>query len=141
MATVFGTAKWAYIQTPNTKFEPQWTIDVAPDSPEELEKFKAAGHRIKEADGLEYVVFKRKVHGANGRPNQQPRLVDEHKNPIDVQVGNGSKVCVQYNEYSGSGRYGPYQGLDLKAVQVLDLVEFAGADGDEFETFDPDDEF
>jgi hypothetical protein len=60
-----------------------------------------------------------------------PKLMDAEKNEINVAVGNGSKVKVQYKEYSGEGRYGPYQGLDLQAVQVVDLVPYANADGQE----------
>ena len=48
-----------------------------------------------------------------------------------MAVGNGSKVRVQFNEYSGEGKYGPYQGLDLQAVQVVDLIEYRSADGEE----------
>ena len=60
-----------------------------------------------------------------------PRLLDKDKQEINVAVGNGSKVRVQYNEYSGEGKYGPYIGLDLQAVQVVDLVEYKNADGSE----------
>ena len=41
-------------------------------------------------------------------------------------------VRVQFNEYSGEGKYGPYQGLDLQAVQIVDLVPYKNGDGDEF---------
>jgi hypothetical protein len=60
-----------------------------------------------------------------------PRLLDASKQEINTAVGNGSKVRVQYNEYSGEGKYGPYTGLDLQAVQVIDLVPYKGADGEE----------
>jgi hypothetical protein len=136
MSLLFGTAYWAFIQTPNTKFEPQWTIDVIPDNEEDLE----LGLRIKKINAKEAVVMRRKTHKNNGAPNKQPKLVDANKNPIDVQVGNGSRVCVQYEYYEGKGSHGPYQGMDLKAVQVLDLVSFGGADGEEFQDFDPDSE-
>jgi hypothetical protein len=141
MALIYGKAFWASISTPNTKFEPQWSVDVEPADSEDLERLKAAGHKIKTSpEGVERVTFKRKCESANGKSNKQPKLVDAHKNPIDIQVGNGSDICVQYNEYSGKNKYGPYQGLDLQAVQVIDLVEYAGADGAEFESFDPDSE-
>ena len=141
MAVIYGTAKWAFINNPNTKFEPCWTIDLAPDEPSDLEYFRNKGFRIKKdsTDGLEYIVIKRKVKKANGESNAQPRLVDANKNPIDVQVGNGSKVGVKYTEYSGEGKFGKYQGLDLMAVQVVDLVEYD--EGGDFDTFDPDSEF
>ncbi len=137
-----GTALWAYINTPNVKYDPLWTIDLIPDDESELEALEAKGYKIKTGkDGQKAVVIKRKTVKANGSPAMQPKLVDAHKNPIDLAVGNGSKVAVQYEEYAGTNAYGPYQGLDLKGVQVLDLVTFGGADGDEFVSVDPDEEF
>jgi hypothetical protein len=126
MAIINGTAMWAYISAPNVKFQPQWTIDVAPEDANILEDLKARGFKVKKGqDGQEYVVIRRNVDGKNG-PNKQPRLLDRNKTPINVQVGNGSNVTVQYQEYSGVGAYGPYQGLDLKAVRVNDLIEYGG---------------
>ena len=63
-----------------------------------------------------------------------PRLLDTDKQELSIAVGNGSKVRVQYNEYSGEGKFGPYIGLDLQAVQVVDLVPYKNGDGDEFFT-------
>ena len=140
MTVLYGTAKWAYIKTPNTRFTPEWCIDLAPENQEDLDNFKDKGFTIKTHEGVEHLKIRRKVTNAKGNENSQPKLLDAHKNPIDVQVGNGSRVAVQFEEYSGTGSYVTYQGLDLKAVQVLDLVEFAGADGDEFDSFDPDSE-
>ena len=39
---------------------------------------------------------------------------------------------MQYSEYEGEGQYGPYKGLDLQAVQIVDLVPYKNADGSEF---------
>ena len=60
-----------------------------------------------------------------------PRLVDSAKNPIDVLVGNGSKVKVLYKpfDWKFAGKSGT--SLDLQAVQVLDLVEYRSEDGAE----------
>lgn len=71
------------------------------------------------------------MNGPNGITRPAPRLLDKDKQEINVAVGNGSKVRVQFNEYSGEGKYGPYQGLDLQAVQVVDLIEYRSADGEE----------
>lgn len=46
---------------------------------------------------------------------------------------------VQYNEYEGEGQYGAYKGLDLQAVQIVDLVPYKNADGSEF--FEDGEEF
>ena len=123
MAILEGTVKWASITTPNTKFEPMYTVDLIVDE-EIANDFASRGHKIKQHDEGPAVVIKRKVNGPNGVTRPAPRLLDKDKQEINVAVGNGSKVRVQFNEYSGEGKYGPYQGLDLQAVQVVDLIEY-----------------
>jgi len=130
MAILEGTVKWASITTPNTKFEPMYTVDLIVDE-ETANDFASRGHKIKQHDEGPAVVIKRKVNGPNGITRPAPRLLDKDKQEINVAVGNGSKVRVQFNEYSGEGKYGPYQGLDLQAVQVVDLIEYRSADGEE----------
>jgi hypothetical protein len=130
MAILEGTVKWASITTPNTKFEPMYTVDLIVDE-ETANDFASRGHKIKQHDEGPAVVIKRKVNGPNGVTRPAPRLLDKDKQEINVAVGNGSKVRVQFNEYSGEGKYGPYQGLDLQAVQVVDLIEYRSADGEE----------
>ena len=130
MAILEGTVKWASITTPNTKFEPVYTVDLIVDE-ETANDFASRGHKIKQHDEGPAVVIKRKVNGPNGITRPAPRLLDKDKQEINVAVGNGSKVRVQFNEYSGEGQYGPYQGLDLQAVQVVDLIEYRSADGEE----------
>jgi|TARA_R100001460_G_scaffold14_3_gene71 hypothetical protein len=130
MAILEGTVKWASITTPNTKFEPMYTVDLIVDE-EIANDFASRGHKIKQHDEGPAIVIKRKVNGPNGITRPAPRLLDKDKQEINVAVGNGSKVRVQFNEYSGEGKYGPYQGLDLQAVQVVDLIEYRSADGEE----------
>ena len=130
MAILEGTVKWASITTPNSKFEPVYTVDLIVDE-ETANDFASRGHKIKQHDEGPAVVIKRKVNGPNGITRPAPRLLDKDKQEINVAVGNGSKVRVQFNEYSGEGKYGPYQGLDLQAVQVVDLIEYRSADGEE----------
>tara|TARA_E500000331_G_C16606851_1_gene434111 strand:- start:36 stop:449 length:414 start_codon:yes stop_codon:yes gene_type:complete len=137
MALLEGTAYWASIKAPNTTFEPVYTINLVVDK-DTAKDFASRGHKVKEMDEGPAVVIKRKVNGPNGRIRPAPRLLDNNKQDIDLNVGNGSKVRVQYNEYSGEGKFGPYTGLDLQAVQVVDLVEYNDggnellADGEEF---------
>tara|TARA_X000001382_G_C3010786_1_gene128423 strand:+ start:54 stop:467 length:414 start_codon:yes stop_codon:yes gene_type:complete len=137
MALLEGTAYWASIKAPNTTFEPVYTINLVVDK-DTAKDFASRGHKVKEMDEGPAVVIKRKVNGPNGRIRPAPRLLDNNKQDIDLNVGNGSKVRVQYNEYSGEGKFGPYTGLDLQAVQVVDLVEYDDggnellADGEEF---------
>ena len=130
MAILEGSVKWASITTPNTKFEPVYTVDLIVDE-ETANVFASRGHKVKQHDEGPALVIKRKVNGPNGMIRPAPRLLDASKQEINTAVGNGSKVRVQYNEYSGEGKFGPYTGLDLQAVQVIDLVPYKGADGEE----------
>ena len=130
MAILEGSVKWASITTPNTKFEPVYTVDLIVDE-ETANDFASRGHKVKQHDEGPDLVIKRKVNGPNGMIRPAPRLLDASKQEINTAVGNGSKVRVQYNEYSGEGKFGPYTGLDLQAVQVIDLVPYKGADGEE----------
>ena len=130
MAVVNGTAYWASIKTPNTKFEPVYTINLVVDE-DTANDFASRGHKIRQMDEGPSIIIKRKVNGPNGMVRTAPRLLDAEKQEVNFSVGNGSKVRVQFNEYEGENKYGPYKGLDLQAVQVLDLVEYRAEDGAE----------
>lgn len=128
MAIVEGTAYWASVTRPNEKFEPMWRVDLAL-SDKDAEDFKKEGFNLKEiiVDDKpikNVLIFKRKVSKANGEKNQQPQLVDAEKKPLDKIVGNGSKVKVMYKSFDWNYKGKTGKGLDLQAVQVLDLVEY-----------------
>jgi len=131
MAILEGTAYWASITTPNTRFEPVYTVNLVVDE-EVANDFASRGHKVKQMDEGPAVIVKRKVNGPNGRVRPAPRLLDSDKSEISVAVGNGYKVRVQYTEYAGEGKFGPYTGLDLQAVQVVDLIPYKNEDGSEF---------
>ena len=130
MALVEGLAYWASVTTPNTKFEPVYSVNLLVDD-DIAKEFSKKGHKIKQMDEGPSIVIKRKVNGPNGMVRTAPRLLDAEKNEVNYSVGNGSKVRVQFNEYQGENKYGPYTGLDLQAVQVIDLVEYRAEDGAE----------
>lgn len=138
MAILEGTAYWASIKTPNTTFEPVYTVNLVVDE-QTANDFASRGHKVKQMDEGPALIIKRKVNGPNGMVRSAPRLLDQNKQEINLAVGNGSKIRVQYNEYKGEGKFGPYQGLDLQAVQIVDLVEYRSEDGSEF--FDDGEEF
>jgi len=135
---VEGTAYWASIKTPNTTFEPMYTINLVVDQGI-ADDFASRGHSVKQMDEGPALVIKRKVNGPNGMVRSAPRLLDQNKQEINLAVGNGSKVRVQCNEYAWeyAGKAG--KSLDLQAVQIVDLVEYKAEDGSEF--FDDNEEF
>ena len=101
-------------------------------SDEIFQKFKAAGYNagMYDAGSRKYtedpvILFYLWEMDSKGKKNDPPRLIDLDMEDIDVQVGNGSKVNVQWRS---SGMYGPakqYKRAVLEVVQVVDLVEYA----------------
>jgi hypothetical protein len=145
MAIQEGTAYWASVTTPNTNFEPVYTVDLVV-SDDVANDFESRGFRVKTLTVQDEVVgralnIKRKVNGPNGMVRKAPALVDQNKVPLDVAVGNGSRVKVQYNEWETSNKYGDFKGLDFQAMQVLELVSYKSGDGDEFEAVEGGEEF
>ena len=134
---VEGTAYWASIRQPNTTFEPMYTINLVVDD-EIAKDFASRGHSIREMEEGPAIVIKRKVNGPNGMTRKAPRLLDSDKNDVDVLIGNGSTVRVQYSEYDWEYNKKKGKGLDLQAVQIVNLVPYKGGDGDELLT---DEEF
>ena len=133
-----GTAYWASIKTPNTTFEPVFTVNLVV-SQDVADDFASKGHTVKQMDEVPALIIKRKVNGPNGMVRNAPRLLDQNKQAVNLAVGNGSKVRVQCNEYEWeyAGKEG--KSLDLQAVQIIDLVEYKAEDGSEF--FDEGEEF
>ena len=84
------------------------------------------------------LVIRRNVNGPEGMVRQAPKLLDRSKNPIDVSVGNGSKVKIQYKEWESTWNGQQYKGLDFQAMQVIDLVSYGSPDGAEFDIEDSD---
>ena len=135
---VEGTGYWASIKTPNTTFEPVYTINLVVEQ-SVADDFASRGHTIKQMDEGPALVIKRKVNGPNGMIRNAPRLLDQNKQDINLAVWNGSKVRVQCSEYEWeyAGKSG--KSLDLQGVQVIELVEYKAEDGSEF--FDDNEEF
>jgi hypothetical protein len=138
MPVLEGTAFWASVKTPNTTYEPVYSVNLVVDD-KTAEDFKKRGFGVKSMDEGLAVVIKRKVNGPRGMVREAPKLYDRSKNEIDVQVGNGSKVKVQYKEWESQRNGTTYKGLDFMAMQVIDLVAYAGQAGDEFGVEDNDD--
>ena len=110
MAILEGTAYWVSATTPNTTFEPVYSVNlvVADDV---AEKFQQEGFTIKQMDEGPAIVIKRKVNG-------------------------GSQAKVQYKAWESQWKGKTFKGLDFQAMQVLSLVEVGSPDGAEFDSFD-----
>ena len=58
--------------------------------------------------------------------------IEDDARSLNVNVGNGSEVSVQYKEWETNRSGQTYKGLDLLKVQVTKLVEYEPDDVDEF---------
>ena len=143
-----GTAYWAYTKQPDTKFEACWRITLLL-SDSEAKKLKDVGLKVKRNDDdiFEY-KFKRNVDKRKGGEvigkNPPPRVVDAGKNIFDGIIGNGSIVNVQFMPYSWDFKGKAGMSADLQAIQIVDLVPYAGGPGsttDEFDVVEGEDSF
>ena len=132
-----GIAYWASITTPNTTYTPAYQVNLVV-SEDVANDFRSRGFTVKDMEEGPALMIKRKVDGPNGMVRTAPKLLDRNKNPMNVAVGNGSKVKVQYKEWESTWNGTMYKGLDLQAMQVIELVEYASPDGSEFDIEDED---
>lgn len=129
-----GIAYWASVTSPNTTFEPTYTVNLVVSS-DDADRLRSEGIKVVDKEEGPTVVIKRKVNGPNGMVRRAPKLIDRQRNPLDCQVGNGSKVKVQYKPWEVNRNGTVYRGLDFQAMQVLELISFS-SDGDEFDIED-----
>jgi len=134
---VEGTAMWANVSTPNTKFEPhKYGIVVLTDE-DTASRLEGLGlSRVRTRDGqAKYdepaFSFSRKVEKHDGTTNSAPKLLDDDGNDMDVSVGNGSGVTVKIKPYTG--KYGTF--AELIAVKVTNLIEYSEGGSDDNEEF------
>ena len=123
MAVIEGKAYWSFVTTPNTKFTPAYSVNLVVDE-STADSFRDRGFTVKDMEEGPALIIKRKVDGKDGMVRQAPRLYDKSKREIDVNVGNGSHVKVQYKEWDTKWNGQVFKGLDFQAMQVLDLVEY-----------------
>ena len=138
MAVLEGPVYWASLSVPNSTFDPptyQATLVVDQKTADE---FESKGFKIKEIDEQPALFFRKYYQRPDGTTNPPVRVVDKAQNPLDVAVGNGSKVRVQYQPRVIENKYGIFNWLELQAVQVLDLVEYNNGQTDEFDMLDDD---
>ena len=138
MSVINGTAYWASITSPNTTFDADgtWSIDVG--------NLDADNKAIAEKDGLaiknknddrgDFVSIKRNVKRKDGNLNSAPEVLDAQKRTMmSTLVGNGSKVNVLYSTYEWKFKGRAGVSVDMKKVQVVDLVPYQGDADDAFD--------
>jgi len=127
---VTGRAYYANVVTPNTTFDSKWEVSLVLDD-DTLAEFENRGHPIKEKDFGRFIHFKRNVDRKGGGQNTRPLLVDENRKRVDTlpNIGNGSTVKIQYKEYAWNYQGKAGKGRDLRAIQLVDLVEYNEPDG------------
>jgi len=140
MAVIQGRAYWAFVTTPNTKFTPAYSVNLVVDR-DVADSFKKRGFTVKEMEEGPAIIIKRKVDGPNGMVRSAPRLLDKSKREVDVNVGNGSLVNVQYKEWETVWKGQTFKGLDFQAMQVIDLIEYGQPDGAEFDIANNDNDY
>ena len=64
MSVYEGMAMWASITTPNTRFEPKYTINLVVDD-ETASQLKSEGYNVKDMEEGPTITIKRNVSGPN----------------------------------------------------------------------------
>ena len=121
MAVLEGTAYWAVVTTPNSKFDPVYSVNLVVDN-ETASDFEDRGFTVKQMEEGPAIIIKRKVNGPKGMVRKAPKLIGRNLEPLTVNVGNGSKVKVKYKEWESTWNGRNFKGLDFIKMQVIDLV-------------------
>jgi|TARA_R110000744_G_scaffold351194_1_gene456986 hypothetical protein len=132
-SVIEGIAYYPQILVPNEKFKPAFYEVNLAVSDEVFDKFKSRGYKsCFPAGDRKYtldpvVVFKKFAYNKDGSPNAHPRLVDAEGEDIDINIGNGSKIRVQWKhiEYKGKGAE-KVKRAELVAAQLIEVVEWDG---------------
>ncbi len=130
MAVLEGTAYWAFVTTPNTKFDPVYSVNLVVDN-ETASDFEDRGFTVKQMEEGPAIIIKRKVNGPKGMVRKAPKLIGRNLEPLTVNVGNGSKVKVKYKEWESTWNGRNFKGLDFIKMQVIDLVEYQSDDDED----------
>lgn len=123
---ISGKAYWASVISPNTTYEPVYSVDVCLDEDtKSLVESLGLTVQNKGDDRGDFVKIKRKVYKRDGSERPSPIVKDSQNNNWDGSlIGNGSMVNVKFATYEWE--YNKKKGVasDLMALQVVDLVEY-----------------
>lgn len=91
------------------------------------------GEEIVDEEGRFILKTKAKAFIKDGKPAFRPQLFDSKGNKISISnigAGTVAKVAVELSGYSVAGKTGV--SVKLKAVQIIDLVEFGGGSAESY---------
>ena len=143
MSVVTGTCKWSKLLNPSEEdgtFKSKYSIDLYDIDEKGLAQLAAEEVEPKvDKDGETFYRFWT-AGMYKGKVNPPVRLIDKHKNKLDVEPGNGSVVRVQYTPtpwkfLKKTGVFGALQGVQVinlvnRYADELDAVEDEGMDDD-----------
>ena len=126
---------WARLDKPVSPFgTPQYEMQVATTNKDVADEWAANYLNVKEKEGVYSVGLKRKAFKQDGKDNGKPKVVTADLAPLPegVMIGNGSvgNVKVYQYPYDVAGRKGT--GCSLTAIQITNLIEYAGGSSDDF---------
>jgi hypothetical protein len=132
---------WAKLREDNkdvsVDFGDTWSIQVYVDK-DFAEKWNSSDMspkaKVAKADvesGNMSIQFKKDcVWKKSGDPKQPPVVVDMFGEPVTTNIGNGSLCNIQYKKWDWTYMGKKGTSTELTAVQVVELVEFAGGGDD-----------
>tara|TARA_R110000737_G_scaffold18193_1_gene36146 strand:+ start:98 stop:604 length:507 start_codon:yes stop_codon:yes gene_type:complete len=139
-------AHWAKIGKPEKKYrseETQWSINAVCDA-KVAKAWQKKGYaqkvRMMDVNGedMPYILLTKPTHRKSGDENKGVKVFDKYGKDLDPDsIGNGSKVNIQYRTYDWEFQGDKGTKAELVAVQVVELVEYAGGgDNNEFDFAD-----
>lgn len=123
---ISGKAYWASILSPNTTYEPVYSVDVCLDEDtKSLVESLGLNVQNKGDDRGDFVKIKRKVYKRDGSERPAPIVKDSQNNNWDGSlIGNGSMVNVKFATYDWEYNKKTGVASDLMGVQVVDLISY-----------------
>lgn len=131
MYKLTGKVKWAHVQSPNTKFEPVYSIDLIMENNAMADMLSRKGFNVKEykdehgtPTGERYLQVKRKTKKKSGDDAGAPKVTDEFGAEFNQLIGNGSMCTVGFGGIEWNSSFGSGTAAYLNEVVVLEHVPY-----------------
>ena len=118
-----------------------WDVQLRTEDEQVAADLMAVGVNMKKHDdGYFHANVKRPTVSRKGEKMQPVVVVDKNKQPIvDTGIGHGSKGHVKLFSYDWSNMGKSGTSAMLVAMQVVDLIEYNGSSGPDFDVEDASD--